>query len=327
MTLISKLRNTSFYTALSNIKNNPASLPKIIFPDTFKGVLAYQRILRCIHFLDSYTRKNKAKHLVREMDKTVAIDKNQGFLKINMSHDPVFKSCLERAKELFYKVDWDSDIFKKTFLKTKGIELNDPQNKALLNFIANPRLISIIADYLGYIPVVASVRLWYSPNNEFNGRSQNFHIDGEDVSQLKCFIPLSEVTSESGPLTVLSAQKSRAIFEKLYADKTVKKRNTKIPDEQILPYVDHSDLHVMTGNEGDVFFADTCRCYHYGSRPGTAARKILMIQFHSPYARVLPLLGKDRLHILKVNYMPNEIEDRDLYEQLFGLNGVQYDEH
>ena len=44
----------------------------------------------------------------------------------------------------------------------------------------------------------------------------------------------------------------------------------------------------FTGDSGDVLIADTDRCFHLGSREGKAPRRVLVIQYYSPFAFVLP---------------------------------------
>ena len=55
----------------------------------------------------------------------------------------------------------------------------------------------------------------FSEQKNFNGRSQNWHIDGEDTKQIKVFIPLEKVDKFSGPLNFIDATNSYNIYSNL----------------------------------------------------------------------------------------------------------------
>lgn len=52
-------------------------------------------------------------------------------------------------------------------------------------------------------------------NKTFVGDSQRYHLDREDWSQVKCNVFLEDIDEDCGPLTVIPADESRKIFERL----------------------------------------------------------------------------------------------------------------
>ena len=92
-------------------------------------------------------------------------------------------------------------------------------------------MLPIITQYIGSLPILAKASYWYSPNEEnVPGRSQSWHMDSEDVRQLKVMIPIDKINQENGALALVSANKSQNI-KKFIKKNIVNKRNFKINDE------------------------------------------------------------------------------------------------
>lgn len=177
---------------------------------------------------------------------------------------------------------------KKPFLAAIPLqEYLEPQS-ALLALAEHPAVISAVTSYIGMFPVLRTIQLWYSPNTHFVGRSQQWHMDGEDIRHVKLFIPIVDVEEDSGPLTVIPAKVSRVLYRSLRRDGHARRRNEKFSDDIVGRYVHLRDIVPIVGCRGSLAFVDTCSCYHYGSRPGTRPRIVLMIQYSSPFARDLP---------------------------------------
>ena len=68
--------------------------------------------------------------------------------------------------------------------------------------IANdPALISLAEQYLGCVPTIYSLNIWWSrpARDEGTRTTQSFHRDIDDYKFLSLFIYLSDVTMETGP--------------------------------------------------------------------------------------------------------------------------------
>ncbi|MFZ4403949.1 MAG: hypothetical protein ACOYOK_07590 [Pseudobdellovibrionaceae bacterium] len=183
---------------------------------------------------------------------------------------------------------------------------NPNEHQIIWKFATDPDILSIVSSYLGYVPLVGSTLLWYSPNEAMeDGRSQMYHLDGEDIGQIKVFFYLSDVDATSGPLTLISARESKQIFTTLYKENKVFRRNTKISDETVFSITDKSSESIITGKSGTIALVDTDRCYHYGSRPGNKPRLLLQIQYLSPFSIHQPLFGRKKSN----DFMSSPISD------------------
>jgi hypothetical protein len=143
-------------------------------------------------------------------------------------------------------------------------------------------LLRIVAEYLGCFPTLTYVDIWYSPNEnatQLDG-SQLFHLDHEDLTQLKCFIYIDEVGPSHGPLRLLNASDSARLVSRL--DYRTTESEKRVPDEQL----NGEPVFVATGPRGSTLLADTSRCFHAGSRGGGKPRLAIVYQYLTPYAFV-----------------------------------------
>jgi len=140
--------------------------------------------------------------------------------------------------------------------------------------------------YLGMVPVIAYLQVFYSEANSDEARSsQLFHCDADATSQVKIFVLCSEVTRSNGPLTLLDAETSRNVRSRLGYH-----FGGKIKDKRLAGIIDESDHVPIVGPPGTVCFVDTTQCFHFGSRveSGTAPRLVTMIQYLTPSSFMLP---------------------------------------
>jgi hypothetical protein len=63
----------------------------------------------------------------------------------------------------------------------------------------------------------------------------------------------------------------------------------RVTDEEMSRWVDFKDLYTVTCEAGTVAFADTSRCFHYGSRvtDPTTSRVLAIFQYLTPSAFLL----------------------------------------
>ncbi|MFB6375597.1 MAG: hypothetical protein ABEN55_21325, partial [Bradymonadaceae bacterium] len=125
-------------------------------------------------------------------------------------------------------------------------------------------------------------------------KSELYHCDWADTSQVKIFVFCNDVERRDGPLTLLSAADSERIRRHIgYRYGGARYR---VPDERVFDVVDPDRERVMTGEEGTVCLADTSRCFHYGSRTESTAglRVAIMYQYVTPTAFLFPPSGYQR---------------------------------
>ncbi len=253
-------------------------------PDTPKFALYFYNFMTFLHRKEFLERQQYCKEIKNK------IDDQKGFEIFNQSlifDDNLSQDALKILKKNYFEVDWQNESnFKKNFLKTKEINLSKELK------ILTLKLIPIVTNYLGSLAILQDASFWYSSNTDYiEGRSQNWHMDAEDLKQVRVLIPIEEVDENSGPLTVVNAQESSKVFESLNKKKIVKVRNQKISDEIINQF--NVKQNKITIKENEIAFVDTCNCYHYGSRKSLKPRKVLALQFTSAFSVFTPIFRRD----------------------------------
>lgn len=161
------------------------------------------------------------------------------------------------------------------------------------------------SEYLGQVPSLFNLALWWSPPTETLDGSRQFHFDHRDGRQVKIFVNLNDVGEDSGPLHFLPADTSDRFNAKIgYTQK-------KIPDDVVYSICSRDEVFDNCGEAGTGVMVDTGRCLHYGSRKNSRDRLLLMISYARPNCT-----------------MPNECITLDpvreeLAQQLYNLDPVR----
>jgi hypothetical protein len=177
-------------------------------------------------------------------------------------------------------------------LSKSELKVNDP----IIKIAMDDYLVNLASNYLGMIPIIGQIQLWYSPNESTQDEgSQFFHLDYADIKQFKVFIMLDDIDKNAGPLTFITSKDSKIISDKI----NYKLSNTEIrvPDEVIEKYVSKENWIQAIGKKGQILYIDSCRCMHFGSRNGKKPRRILMIQYITPFSFTLPLNYKGTTYL------------------------------
>lgn len=165
------------------------------------------------------------------------------------------------------------------------------EDSPLLRFALDARVLATTTDYLGVLPVLDGIYLWYSPNEKLStdrNSSQLFHIDPTGYRELKMFVHVDDVSADSGPLTVVSASASRRLYP-FFSHET-----GSIRDDEVKRIVGNDSIVSLTGPTATVSAADTSTCFHFGSRQGTRERLLVHFHFMSPYVPRFPFFGRLR---------------------------------
>jgi hypothetical protein len=156
-----------------------------------------------------------------------------------------------------------------------------------LQFASQPDVIDVVGQYLGLVPILASVDILLS--RHFDQQlmdSQLYHCDFEDVRQVKIFLHCSDVGPDNGPLTVVRANESREIKRRIgYRYGTERYR---IGDDEMVSSGMTKSVGLL-GPMGTTHFVDTSTCFHFGSRlpQGNERRIVTQFQFLTPAAFAL----------------------------------------
>ena len=173
-----------------------------------------------------------------------------------------------------------SDFIARGFLPPSALTLDSPYFRLALD----ERIIGPVSAYLGVVPVLTDVDVWYSVHQpNVPKRSQLWHMDSDDTTLIKLWVHLSEVDSRSGPLTAFSAFDSVRLARALsynYSD------GYRVSDARVRDVLGPERQLTFEGPAGTLDFIDTCRCFHFGSRVSAdgTPRRLLMVEYQTPYA-------------------------------------------
>jgi hypothetical protein len=151
-----------------------------------------------------------------------------------------------------------------------------------LRFAVRPDVVASIARYLGMVPVLTNVEVYYSTFRDVAlASSQLFHCDQDDTSQIKVYVLCSDVGPDSGAMLLLGADTSKSVRRAVRYE-----YRNRATDEEVFAVAGDHDRHAMVGPAGTVAFVDTSRCFHYGSRvtEGAPPRLVTVLQYLSPFS-------------------------------------------
>ncbi len=147
-------------------------------------------------------------------------------------------------------------------------------HRVLVDFALSAPVVATVAAYLGHVPRLHSLGVFYSSVNDTIDGSQIYHVDGDALTQVKCFVNVWDVGPGSGAFTFLpKSRTSRSLRHggllKSMSDDDVAKA---APPEQRV---------AVTGPPGSGVFVDTSRCLHQGSRARERPRLVFQFQYVS----------------------------------------------
>jgi len=249
----------------------------------------YERFCYFVNFPTYLIRKIVRTQIVKDLE--LKIDKDQGFLVWKPENFEPLNQVINYARERFSQFNLQEMVAnsegKHKYLLALPLKQELTLDSPLVQLALNPKLVSIVTDYLGIIPIFSAVNVLYSPNTElYEHSSQLFHLDPEGVKQVKIFIFVEDVTEDSGPLTIISSKESKKVYP-IY-------KGGRISDEKVKEFVPEKNFHPMTGSSGTMVFTDTSSCFHFGSRAGKKDRFVIIIQYISPFSMIYPWFGWKR---------------------------------
>jgi hypothetical protein len=193
---------------------------------------------------------------------------------------------------------------RKTQLRVDLLDLESLQlDSPFLRFALRQDILAAVANYLGVAPLLTQVDVWCSVHQSGDlGNSQLFHCDWTDMAQVKIFVFCDDVHEESGPFAIMDATTSKKVRDTL--GYSLNSAHNKLQDEEVYSVPGAREaLRVMTGPTGTSIFADTSRCFHYGSRvvEGGKPRIMALFQYVTPASFSLPSNYKEALPFLNLS--------------------------
>jgi hypothetical protein len=215
----------------------------------------------------------------------LTIGLEDGYLSVSPGTlDPQVAAVVEHAGALIDSIGHDALLERGTkggfiargFLPEESLQLGSPY----LDFALDERVVGPVAAYLGVVPVLTDVDVWYSAHHPKAPKSsQLWHLDHADTTQIKVWIHVDEIDMLSGPLTVVGAADSSEIADANDYDfgDSYRLADDAVPDDRCVAF---------EGPAGTVDFVDTSRCFHFGSRVSAEGRprRIAVFQYLTPYS-------------------------------------------
>jgi len=150
------------------------------------------------------------------------------------------------------------------------------------------KLITEIADelsgYLNGLPVLQSAYFWRSiplPNDAPSMGSQDWHMDNNDLRQIRVFIALNNIDESNGALEYVSTRDSKDIYSSFNSLDRYNRRNKKRTQQEFAKFEFLKKSLCL--NNGETFYIDVGNCYHRGSRKMLTERHVFVLQFMSPF--------------------------------------------
>ena len=151
------------------------------------------------------------------------------------------------------------------------------ENGSVQKLLVDNSLLSLIQGYLGSLPIVDLVAMWWSssykstPDRE---AAQLWHFDMDRPKWLKVFVYLTDVGSENGPHSFIEGTHRR--FGIPFALRS--KGYVRLTDEEISNHFSKERIVELTGKRGTVIVEDT-RGLHKGVPVITGDRLILQFEY------------------------------------------------
>ena len=160
------------------------------------------------------------------------------------------------------------------------------QHPVFVDFALSPAVTEAVTGYLGQIPRLNSVGVFYTAINETVDGSQMYHADGDALAQIKCFVNAWDVGPGSGAFTFLPKPDTSRVLRSGGLLKT-------LSDEDVSQVAPAERQVSAVGAPGSGVFVDTSRCLHQGSRARTQPRLVFQFQYVSrPDALLAKVPGK-----------------------------------
>ena len=299
---------------LRNVREYPLYPGRTLRPDTFFASQLFFWIAVLLSPLEFISRVRNGRRMAVNAGWEVSND--NGFCVADMRNFAPAQRCLTFCQSVINSVDFDelAKSAKKPFLVPYDIDQVNPVNLAITEFALHPQILGTVSRYIGSMPVLLKSSIWYSNGDEVGGRSQFFHLDGEDVRTIKLLFMLDDIDELTRPFTLIPAKHSVETYKSLKRKGKIRFRNEKIPDDVFFSCAQRSSVVPLIGPAGTAAFVDPTRCYHFGSRNGTKARWLLMLHYQSAFSSDLPVVGK-RIRSLELK---SDVFDKDVSDAVLG---------
>jgi hypothetical protein len=165
------------------------------------------------------------------------------------------------------------------------------RSNPILDFVTLPVLLQAAARYLGEVPILSYISLFFTPPGTAHLMlgSQGWHRDNEQMRQMKIFLLAHPVESAAGPSKLLP---------KPYSAHGYRNYPGYFTDDQFREFgLPEKELVEFTGDSGSVLLIDTSALFHCGSRTMTQPRLQMIAAYH-------PLMSNLPYRVFKAAQLP-----------------------
>lgn len=219
------------------------------------------------------------------------IPREDGFTVFDCPNESMISSAINCAKTYFSPETLREHHIlsgKKGPFFLMACEVDNPTHEPILNLAKSEIILQPIREYFDSKPVLLSASVWFSPNDHkvSNFNSQLFHFDREDFRQIKCFIPIDDLTTDCGPMTVLPASGSASLIKALWKRGKIPSTKGRYDDQMVDRLVTSPQIE-LTGPIGTIMMVDTTQCLHFGSRTTSKPKYHITLHYVTPFSAKL----------------------------------------
>ena len=236
---------------------------------------------------DNILCRNEISRRKQALDRIVSepicdIDEDRGYALVGSNGNcKRLSGAIDEGRALLKTADVEAKIRGKKYLVSILPDTGLKKESEILKLAATPWMVKTVGTYLGCLPVLTYVNVWYSRPNDRKAQvegSQMWHLDHEDLRQIKVFVYCGDVDEQSGPLKVVNAKNSLEHIRNLRYRTTSQSKRLQ---DDIIPV---SQQITLTGKQGSMALVDTSRCFHLGSREMKKPRLVISLQYLGPQA-------------------------------------------
>jgi hypothetical protein len=232
-----------------------------------------------------FVRKLAARKLLPALSPDLRVEDRKGYIFLPDNFIQNIDPVIEMAYRAWDKYRERMAATDKYFLKFQSYVPAQDISSAV-HIALQKNVLKLTSDYIGGVPVLKDLEIWWTRPSQARVGAQNFHLDSiPDTHSLRFFVALTDVDSDNGPLTFYPADRTEEIVKEMgYLGGAI--------DAGLLQRR-CGDAIVATCKRGSAIALDTARCVHMGSTNMKKDRLMLSISFASIYMNE-PLPSQER---------------------------------
>jgi hypothetical protein len=231
------------------------------------------------HLREYTERKNLARRVLAQHSPQTRMTQDNGYLLLDDDTIPELASFIAAGQGIYER--------KKSQIAIPSGEpftniLTAEEFRADAAFWAlavSPTLIGILSDYLGSIPRLRYVQIWYSEPVDTPFESMLYHLDRPDFGHLGLCINLIDTTAHQGPFSFLPRSATNQLRKTFSYDHRYNLGNGRIDDREIASHISGNEIVSLIGPAGSAGIVDTSNCFHLGSRCENGVRVMAQLRY------------------------------------------------